>query len=205
MMEWPKRLAHRLLGDYELYRIFVGDLTDCPEPSAPGIRLGPIVDPEVVRHAPDPVLHSCADYAGEGALGYAAWAGDDLVAVEWVWFGERYRSRNFWPLDPGEAKAIQTTVSASQRGRGLATLLRRYMMSDLARRGFRRVYARIWHSHTASIASARRAGWREIAFVVGVYPFGRRRPIRLIFRRREYQHSSDRPRQRGSGDGRRLK
>ena len=183
-MSWPRRLLTFLLGDYELYRVFEVELSDCEVPAAAGIRLAPITDPQVVLAAPDSELRTSAAYAGDEALGYGAWVDDELVGVEWVWYGERYRKRNFWPLGARDAKSVQTTVARSHRGRGLARLLLLYAKADLARRGFRRVYARIWHSNAPSVAVYRRAGWREIAFVATVYPLGLRRPLRLVFHRR---------------------
>ena len=50
-------------------------------------------------------------------------------------------------------------------------------------RGFRRSYGKIWHSHHASIRANQKSGFREIALVVDLYPFGGTRRVRWVRRR----------------------
>lgn len=177
-------IARRLLGEYELYRIYELPLP-APE-GAPGDAFGirPLQGGEEASASADPDLRSLAAYAGADAVGYGAFVGNELAAGCWLWYGERYRRRNFWPLKEQQGKLVQVTTGERHRGKGLGLRLLNHAAWDMSHRGFRTLYARIWHSNVASIKLFEKAGWREIAFVAEIYPFGLRRRVRLRFARR---------------------
>jgi RimJ/RimL family protein N-acetyltransferase len=54
----------------------------------------------------------------------------------------------------------------------------------MSQKGYRRLYARIWHSNHPSIATFEKAGWAYIALVIEVFPLGLKSPWRLVRRRR---------------------
>lgn len=178
----PDALVHAALGEYGLYFVYSLDLTTA----------APVDDDRytlrtVGRHdlacANDTGMRDQAWYDGEGTYGFGLFDGTELLAVQWYWYGVRYATRNFWPLNEREAKSVQLYTVPYARGRGLATLLKRrsaLVMRDL---GYVRLYSRIWHSHLSSIAVSERAGWQRIALVVEVQPFGLGRPRRVILRR----------------------
>ncbi len=185
-MSLARRLAHWLAGEYALYRIFAIETASAPEVETPaGMRWIALDDANPLTAANDPELAALAGYAGDDATGCALLHAGVPVTACWFWHGERYRRRrNFWPLAAGEAKLVQITTAQDWRGRGLAPLLLGIAVREMARRGFVRLYARVWHSNTPSVQAFRKAGWREVAFVAELHPFGRRRPLRFVWRRR---------------------
>ncbi len=178
------KIAQRLLGEYELYRIY-----ELPLPSAQGapgdaFDIRPLEGGAEASASPDPELRSLSGYAGADAVGYGAFVGNELGAGCWLWYGEWYRQRNFWPLKEQEAKLVQVTTGERYRGKGLGLRLLNHAAWDMSRRGFRILYARIWHSNVSSIKLFEKAGWREIAFVAVIFPLGIGRGISLRFNRR---------------------
>lgn len=176
-----------LFGEYEIYRIYARTLTpDDGVIAAPaGIRLDPLVDGAEVARAGDPVIRRLASCAGDGAHGFGAWVDEALVAVCWFWVGERYAKRNFWPLADGEAKLVEIMSANAFRGRGIAGALLRYSCRAMGARGYRAAYARVWHSNAPSIRLFVADGWRHVATVAHLHPFGRKQPIRIVRRVRD--------------------
>ena len=175
------RFARRVLADYEIYHIYRLDLLDrsCEKPA--GIVLSTITDAAALKLSPDAELQNLWRYAGDDAFGYSASIGGEFAGVCWYWAGERYRrERNFWPLEPDEAKLIQITTAERFRGRGLAYDLIRFGAQQIAKSGFHRAYARIWHSNHPSIRLFEKAGWRRVSLVANIRPRGRARNLRIV-------------------------
>lgn len=168
MMRWLQKLPRRLFGDYYIFRIYECDLGHVPQER----------DPHCVIFS-NPYEGEAIGYAGPDAIGFAYDEGDVRLSHCWVWYGERYKSRNFWPLAMGEAKLIALETEPETRGRGIAPKLLRYVMTELANQGFKHLYARIWHSNKSSIRAFEKAGWRYHALVVEFDLLGKRRKIVL--------------------------
>ncbi len=182
---WARRLARRVLGEYALFRIYALDIpVPGPIKDTECLRFGPIEDPEELARSGDAELREMVEYAGPEAFGFGVWVEGELAAACWYWVGERYRTRGFWPLGEDEAKLVQIATAHRFRGRGIASRLITWSSSRMGEQGFRRLYARIWHSNRASRAAFAKAGWSEVAFVIDIYPLGRRRRLRLVHRRR---------------------
>jgi ribosomal protein S18 acetylase RimI-like enzyme len=171
-----KRLLRRLLGDYGIYYVLTR-ACDQLEPVPAGTAVVP-VDAAMVRASPDPDLRGQSFYAGADALGYGYIENGALASLCFYWYGERYKTRNFWPLQEGEIKLVEIVTAAAMRGRKLAPTLINASLHDVARRGFRRAYARVWHSNTSSLRAFEAAGWERIALVIEIFPFGRATPMR---------------------------
>lgn len=176
-----KRVARALLGDYALFYIYTNESPATP----PVAREDAVFDVRrvhdegaVLRDSAEELLREQSFYGGFQSACFGCFAGDALAGVCFYWFGERYRQRNFWPLREGEAKLVQVVVLPQWRGRGAATTLIGESARAMAADGFRRLYARIWHSNAPSLHAFERAGWRRIALVVEVNPL-RSRPIRF--------------------------
>lgn len=168
-------IAHALLGDYEIYRIYRRDLDPTETPPPRGVAFEPILSPDLLMASPDPELRTHVTYSGDGAHGFGAWVGGKLAGSCWYWMPERYqRDRNFWPLQNDEAKLVQISVSAGAQGRGVGGALMHYAEARMARLGVRRAYARIWHSNEPSIRMFLKAGWSEVASVTVIRPLGLR-------------------------------
>jgi GNAT superfamily N-acetyltransferase len=190
MKQFARSVARRLLGPYALYRIYEhqgpgpGTSGSEPEPAGDDVALAPLENGAALDRPSDPGLRDLASYAGSEAFGFEARVDGVLAAACWFWVGERYKTRNFWPLHADEAKLVQITTAERFRGRRIAPRLIRFAAAWMHRLGYRRLYARIWHSNRASVVAFERAGWREIALVIEVAPLGISQPWHLVLRRR---------------------
>ena len=172
----------RTLGvEYCCFRVFTLDLASQPEPAPlpPGYRCAEVSADEV-RRASEPTIHGEAWYGSDDSLGFGVYSGSELVALQWVWFGEGYRRRrNFWPLEPNEAKSVELVTVPGHRGLGLATCLKQFSARQLAAKGFVRLYSRIWWNNWPSIRVSQKAGWKAVALVVELTTPLRSRPFRF--------------------------
>jgi len=174
-------IAHIIFGDYALYRIYQLDLPPNGQKlHTQGFEFKHILDAGELDMADDPAINQLAGYAGEDAQGFAALVKGRPVSVCWFWSGKRYRKRNFWPLQPHEAKLVQIVTDEGWRGKCLAPLLLSYAANEMNKLGFRRLYARIWRSNHPSIAAFEKTGWQYIAFVIELFLLGIKRPIRMV-------------------------
>lgn len=160
------RAVRGVLPPFTLFRIY----------AAEPVRLSP---PEPHPGFCELTPEDCdSAYAGPGAHGFAIRLDGRLASHCWFWHGERYRSRNYWPLAEDEAKLIGLATEPAFRGQGLAPRLVALASAEMGRRGFRRLYARIWHSNTASRRAFAKAGWRQHALVADFeLPGGGRRIV----------------------------
>lgn len=179
-----KNVAHALLGDYAIYHIFCAAGAPAASSGAPDeFSYGPL-EPAAVEVSGIALLREQLWLFGDGAHAYGCWHAGQLVALCVYWFGDRYRTRNFWPLQEGEAKLVQIVVAPQARGKGIASRLIERSQQAMLSRGFSRTYARIWHSNVPSLRAFERAGWNRIATVVEVNPLRLSRPWRLSSRTR---------------------
>jgi len=175
-----KRVAHVLLGDFSIYRIYrwrVGEGSGGREGGSgeEALRIAPLDAAALAGAAPE--LADLDDYLGDGCEAFGCWSGGTLIGAAFYWHGQRYASRGYWPLQPGEAKLVQITVSEAARGRGVARALIGTSSIEMRERGFGALYARVWHSNVSSSRAFEAAGWSHIATVIETEPLllGRRR------------------------------
>lgn len=171
-----KAVAHRLLDDYEVYRILQltpEDIKAGPPVGLDGMRIRPLRDPAELSASAYPEIRALARYAGSDSKCFVCERGNDIAAASWFWYGDTYLRRNFWPLTYGEAKLIQITTAVQFRNRCIATTLIRYACDEMFKAGFTRLYARVWHSHRASLNVFAKVGWREVALVITMQAFGK--------------------------------
>lgn len=163
-MNYIQRIAKTLLGPYTIFIILSNELnSNLANPAGfdtipTGLLTSERTEPEAMqfRYLEEHIqLCTCA-----------------------VWFGEKYKTRNYWPLKSGECKLISLETSAEARGRGIAPLVLRHATRQMAAQGFNRVYARVWHSNAASLRAFSKAGWRKHAVVIEVFPKGHK--IRIV-------------------------
>jgi len=181
MKSLVKKLVRLACREYSIYFLYSQSKADTPHDRR---ELGPYrvqaVDRETIEALPDNVLSRQAEYCGEGAIAYACFASNRIVALCFYWHGERYRKRAFWPLSPAEAKLVQIITLPEERGHGVARALIAISSNDmLSNNGFDRLYARIWHSNTPSRKAFKAVGWQLQALVVEMLPWWHRRPLRL--------------------------
>ena len=178
-----KKLLRSFLGEYSAYYIYaspaVATVPVRRQANSP-FRVGP-VDALAITSSQDPLIREQAGYGGPGSHAYACFEENRIVGICFYWFGDRYRTRNYWPLVESEAKLVQIVSILEMRGRGVATQLIARSSQDMMEKGFSRVYARIWHSNIPSLRAFERAGWTRVALVIEVNPLRRKKPIRLRF------------------------
>lgn len=176
-----KSAVRLVTGEYSAYAI----LACRPDPNAPveagGYQIK-VVEEADIRNSPDELMRTQAVYAGEGAVAYACMDGERIVGLCFYWHGARYLTRNFWPLRDGEAKLVQIITLPEMRGKGIAGQLIGFSSADMGQRGFKRCFARVWHSNTPSLRAFAKAGWERCAFVVEFNPLRRAKPMRLQFK-----------------------
>lgn len=178
-----RKLARAVLGEYAAYLIYAGPVVGHDSSgSAPRLSLSVrAIDRTELEQASEPLLREQASYGGSGSHLYACWLDGRMVGVCAYWFGERYRQRNFISLGDQEAKLVQIVTLPQARGQGVASSLIAGSSHDMSRKGFRRCFARIWHSNTPSLRAFEKARWTRQALVVEINPLRRERPLRMRF------------------------
>lgn len=184
MKELLKKLARLLFGPYAIYHIHSSS-PQCGARAAPDSARFRFVELEKSRieSSADRLIREQLAYHGSGAHAYGCLDGSEIVAVCYFWHGTAYAKRNFWPLAEREAKLVQIVTTPQMRGRGIASGLILFASDAMFRQGFRRLYARIWHSNTSSLKSFEKAGWIRIATVIEVFPLQAKRAWRITFHR----------------------
>lgn len=185
MTLWLKNLVRQLLGEYEIYQVFAIDRSTFVSPKAHHHFHCTLARVDVIDSSNDELVRQQAWYAGSGANAYVCIEGSRVVGLCIYWHGDRYRTRNFWPLQPNEAKLVQIVTVPDMRGRGVARCLIENSAESMFGSGYQKLYARIWHSNKSSIAAFSAAGWAPAACVVTLNPFRLKQAWRLCFARRQ--------------------
>jgi RimJ/RimL family protein N-acetyltransferase len=179
---WLRRLRERVAGKYSIYVIYQSP------PASTGIDERP-EGMEIIRATAEELSRSetvlireLSWYGGAGSDLFVCRSNGKIIGMCSFWHGERYRSRNFWPLQEGEAKLVQVIVEPSARGKGVATALIRQGTNAMLAQGFRRCYARVWWRNVPSRRAFLHAGWVKIATVIEGEPLGYLRKRRLVLR-----------------------
>jgi GNAT superfamily N-acetyltransferase len=173
-----KRLAQGIFRDYSFYHIYRYKYAGETPAWDPKLRFQP-VEHDTILSSKDEIIVQQAWYHGEYSVAYACMEGARIIALCFFWYGERYSTRNFWPLSQGEAKLVQIVVLPDMRGQGIASSLIRFAAQDMYQRGFGNLYARIWWSNTPSVRAFERAQWRRVAAVVDACLVFRKESFRL--------------------------
>lgn len=181
-----KRVLGMVIGDYEIWRIYQRDLTtqeatDLSEYYKNGYEFREVSQAEIQASADDEI-RSRAFYAGDDAYSYAVLRDGQIISVEFLWFGDRYRQRNFWPLEEKQAKAVETFTTAAYRGRGLATALKIFADGNLKKMGYTDLFSRVWYTNKSSCRMNEKAGWKNAALVATFKPFRLKWTVRLVHR-----------------------
>jgi ribosomal protein S18 acetylase RimI-like enzyme len=172
-----KLLLKPLVGEYSAYLVYRSPDQDEPVLAQFTVRALQASD---LDSSTDEVVRRQTSYLGPQSLGFVCMEGEQALGLCFYWFGERYRKRNFWPLQEDEAKLVQIVTVARAQGRGVATTLIRQSLARVRQAGFRCAFARVWHSNVGSYKAFERAGWRRIAFVAEIHPLGRAAPWRFV-------------------------
>lgn len=140
--------------------------------------------PSDLQACPFAELRDCQKYGGADAQMFGIFRDDGvLVCVQCIWFGERYRQSEFWPIEGNAAVSMHLVTAASEQGRGLATSLKLHSARQMSERGFSRLYSRIWWTNASSLRVSEKAGWSRVATILEVFLPWARRPIRWVIAR----------------------
>jgi RimJ/RimL family protein N-acetyltransferase len=182
MKRLAKKLAKLLFGNYSVYYIYAckAGQGERAAANASGFRFAP-VDKAQVESSNAALIVDQSAYHGSDTHAYACFRGARIVGSCYFWHGARYRERNFWPLARDEAKLVQIVVIPRMRGRAVATNLIACAAENMFQKGFRCLYARIWHSNTPSWRAFQRAGWVRVAVVIEARPLPWLAPLRVVF------------------------
>lgn len=165
MKELLKSLLHKLLAEYSIYWIYRCDKQDLPadSDSLPPIHALSAKESETL---PPGAMQDQAGFLGTEAKAYTFRENNRVTAICIFWYGQRYATRNFWPLKPGEAKLVQVITDPDFRGKGAATALIHQASKAMLSEGFERLFARVWHSNTPSLKAFERAGWKRVSLAI---------------------------------------
>lgn len=182
---WPKRLAKVFLGDYQIFRIYELDLQDPQHldrstAHITGCDFQLLTNEQLEASNNSEIRSRTAAYCGTDSFAFGLLVDDEIICVQWYWFGERYLKRNFWPLKETQAKSVELFTLPGHRGKGLATALKLYSAVGMREKGFTRLFSRIWHSHRESRRVSENAGWKNIAIVLEFKPPFLRRRLRWV-------------------------
>lgn len=174
-----KSIANALLGRYRLLRIYRADL-DLP-------LLGDTVGNDLRRMAGggemllsgDPYIREHAWFAEGNAHAFGLWEDGKLACACVVWDRDRFADTAVGDLGNTAAVLVDIVTASASRQRGLALATIRYAMAEMKRKGYRSLVCTVWHNNQASIRTFEKAGWRYSAFVVEVFPLGRRLTFRF--------------------------
>lgn len=181
-------LRHLGFG-YSCFRVFTLPLDAAPAAEAnalpEGYRFAELVAADVAN-CPFAELRECEWYGGPGSHLFGILRRDGvLVCMQCLWFGERYRQGEFWPLGARDAASVHLVTAVPERGKGLATTLKQHSAQRLRDMDFARLYSRIWWTNTASLRVSAKAGWSPVGIVVEIQAPWRRDPVRRVFRQRQ--------------------
>jgi GNAT superfamily N-acetyltransferase len=186
-----KVLARLLLGRYLIFKIYECESQPSPHSREVKAQFGIVDGHTTLCQSECAELRELSDCAGDDAYGFGAWIDGKLVSACWFWGHKRYNPNGIWPPSKGDAKLVRVVTSPSHRGTGIASNLIRFASNEMQKQGYKRLYAKIWHSNRPSLAAFSRAGWREIATVAHVFPLGIFGPWRVVFGRRDATRDYD--------------
>ncbi len=183
MVKLMKIAARFLLGEYSIYKIYLFRLADLAKtPPLDENILFTELTLDDIEHSSDDRISALAHYLkGKDTKAFGLKRDTDVVAVIFFWFGETYRTRNFWPLRENEAKSVHMLTVPEMRGSGLASTLKTLASKAMFEQGFERIYSRIWHSNRPSIRANEKVGARHVATVIEINPFRLPKPWRFEF------------------------
>src|SRR5688500_5651085 len=103
-----KKIASLVFSEYAIFYVYCyrqsldrGHLTKSNSLHLTRVELAHI------QSSADSCISDQAWYHGSDTLAYAAMEGSRIVALCFLWYGDRYRTLNFWPLATDEAKLVQ--------------------------------------------------------------------------------------------------
>lgn len=175
-----KAAVRFVFGVYSPYYIYRSPRIASDSVSVPNDGLNVVeLTNDTIISITDALVDEERSYGGHQSICFACFVDNEVVGICFYWFGERYESRGFLRLQANEAKLVQIKVATTMRGRGIARELIRKSAQSMYGKGFRTLYARVWHSNRPSRKAFEAADWNLVAFILEINPLRFRRPIRI--------------------------
>jgi len=134
---------------------------------------------EDIMSSDDALISEQAWYGGDDTCIFACIVDGRIVALCVYWYGDRYLTRNFWPLKEKEAKLVQLYTLPDMRGKGIAPMLIQHSTRVMLKQGFTNLFARIWHSNHSSRKAFEKSHWTAISTVIEIQPVASIKPFRF--------------------------
>ena len=177
-------MLRRIGFDYACYYVYSLAL-DAPSKVArlrAGFRVAELTGDDISASSVE-ILRDCRAYAGPEARLFGVFDEDgSLACVQCIWYGARYASQSYWPIERDAAMSMHLVTAPDKRNKGFATLVKEFSAGRLREAGFSRVYSRIWWTNTPSLRVSEKAGWTRVGTLVELTLPGRWKPVRLSFR-----------------------
>jgi len=180
-----KKLTGIFLKEYGLYKIYICEYKH-PIKVKDSIHLKyEEVSQKELQESSDKEIRDQSWYGGDESICFACKYKGKIVGVLCVWYGERYKTRDSWPIAENEAKFVQIITSSEVRGKGLGYKLAKFTEQSMKAKGFKALYARMWFTNYAPIRIAIKAGWIYVGILIELYPVLLQRKFKIIidFRR----------------------
>ncbi len=153
-----KTLALLILREYSFYHIY--SLTDTDEQPSPIAELRfESIEKKEIDNSSDMMIIEQAWYHSQGTYAYACMEDTRIVGLLLFLVRRRLSQKKLladWLIR--KPSSVQLFVLPEMRGRGIGRNLIQFAVQDMFRKGFKRVYARIWRSNTSSLQAFRHAG-----------------------------------------------
>ena len=123
---WARRplgLLRRVGFDYACYYVYSLALNaPCKVDRLPaGFRIAELTIDDI-RSSSVEILRDCHAYAGRDARLFGVF--DDngtLACVQCIWYGERFASESYWPIERDAAVSVHLVTAPDHRNKGFAT------------------------------------------------------------------------------------
>jgi ribosomal protein S18 acetylase RimI-like enzyme len=159
------------LKEYWVGRVYGIATRNCNEPLFPDFKVELLQDINELRASPDVHIRNHANNEAPGARCYVVRDGRTVAGMCWVWHGESYRTmRNYLPLRATDSKIVELNVHASYRGKGIAPRLIAYSVCRMREDGFKRMFARVYHSNQSSARAFEKVGFKAVAKEMMIRP-----------------------------------
>lgn len=172
-----------LLGDYKLFKIYNMKAIVSELPQQLPFRLRPILDRKEIERSNDINIKKWADVNLENSFAFGAWAVGGIVGICIISPRSCIGRDAVWPLDYYEAELTQISTAKDFRNKGIGSSLIFKASQEMQKKGVCRVFAKVWHSNTASIKAFAKAGWICVGFFIELHPFQTKRALRYFLKK----------------------
>lgn len=162
-------MLKKILPKYELYRVFQVKTSNKVITLTKGYEF---VNLKQKQFSEQELYKQTIKYSGASSYGFGLVNNNELIAVQWYWFGSRCNNLDYCTMTVNSIMSMQIQVQPKYQGKGLSTLLKSHAAKALSLKGFNVIYSRVWHNHSASIAMNRRLNAKQVGWLFYIELFG---------------------------------